>query len=97
MFNSKRTITYRSYNFKKHDPSIDAFRTLSQDAKMTPSEIQGAGGPTARTIANWLNGRVKKPQFATLMAAARACGGDIVMITASGGLLKITTPKQNKK
>jgi len=73
--NSGRTLrVYKSYNFTDKDPILDWTRTVVEKAKMSPREIQEAGGPTSTTIYNWFYGKTKRPQFCTVAAAALACG-----------------------
>ncbi len=88
-------LRYKSYSFVSKDPVIDAFRTLRQDSGLSYTEIHGDGGPPPTTMRNWEVGSVKRPQFATVWAAARACGA--IGITSgdnSGSPRFITKPKK---
>ena len=69
---------YKSYNFVDKDPILDWTRTVVEDAKMSPRQIQEAGGPTASTIYNWFYGKTRRPQFCTVAAAALACGVNVI-------------------
>lgn len=72
---------YQSYMFRGKDPAIDRLRTVIQDttgqrsiAWETLLDIEGRGGPTARCMHEWFNGKTRRPQNATLEAAGRALG-----------------------
>ncbi len=67
-------LRYKSYSFVSKDPIIDAFRTLREDPGLSFTEINGDGGPPPGTMRSWEYGNVRRPQFATIWAAARACG-----------------------
>jgi len=76
----KRTIgLYKSYVFKDRDPVIDAFAALRADAKMTYTQVRNQGGPTTTTLSNWERGKTKRPQHATIAAAASAVGATGIM------------------
>ncbi len=77
-------IRYKSYSFISKDPIIDAFRTLREDSGLSYAEINGDGGPPAGTMRNWEFGDVKRPQFATVWAAARACGATGIVTDSHG-------------
>ena len=66
--------TYKSYNFVDKDPVIDALRTVKSDSGMGNTEIEENGGPKAGTLSNWFNGKVRRPQWCTIAAAAIAMG-----------------------
>lgn len=70
-----RTINvYKSYTFKDKDPAIDAIRTAIEKAKVPWSKVSADSGVSEGTIYNWLQGKTRRPQFATLNAVARALG-----------------------
>lgn len=91
---TKRGVVYKSYNFTKKDPAIDAARTLVKDSDMSFEDIHAAGGPTPKTLDGWFNGETQRPQFASLMATVRACDGDIILVTKSGTQIKINSKKK---
>lgn len=64
--------TYRSYFFHGQDPAIREVTRMMGD--VTTTQIEKAGGPAASTVGNWLKGKTKRPQNATLEAAGRALG-----------------------
>ncbi len=65
---------YGSYRFIDKDLIIDVWRTARSDSKKTYAQIEADGGPTAGTLRSWDIGGVKRPQFCTVAAAARAIG-----------------------
>ena len=77
-------VTYKSYMFTSKDPIIDVLRTLKRDSEMKDSEIHEAGGPSTGTLRNWFNGRTRRPQFATVAAAAVAMGETSLPLTSEG-------------
>jgi hypothetical protein len=72
--------TYAAYRFRTKDPAIDEFRTIAEDhfghrvTKKDCQAIEEAGGPTAKTVAEWFFGETLRPQNPTLEAAGRALG-----------------------
>lgn len=77
-------LRYKAYSFQDKDPIIDVIRTIKKDAEMTDTEIMAAGGPTATTLRNWFKGHTRRPQFATVAAAASAMGATSLPLTAEG-------------
>lgn len=75
---------YTTYVFKDQDPIIDALRTARTDAKMSYTQVSEASKVSKSTVNNWENGRTKRPQFATVVAVARACGKTGVMFDSKG-------------
>lgn len=85
---NKGIISYRTYNFIDKDPMIDTLRTACQD--MFPSAQKGStisygnvsaeSGVSDACLRAWFEGETRRPQFATLCAVARACGGDLVFV-----------------
>lgn len=67
---------YKTYNFKDKDPVIDEMRTALQDSGKSYQEVHEDSGVSATTLYNWFNGETRRPQFATIRAAARAMGYD---------------------
>src|SRR5215467_3375129 len=79
----KRTIgLYRSYVFKDRDPVIDAFVALRADAKMSYAQVRNEGGPSTTTLSAWERGKTKRPQHATIAAAASAVGATGIMFNS---------------
>lgn len=77
-------LRYKAYSFMDKDPVIDVLRTLKRDTEMTDREITDAGGPTTDTLHNWFKGKTRRPQFATVAAAAVAMGTTSLPLTADG-------------
>ena len=77
-------IRYKAYPFHDKDPVIDVLRTAKQDTGMTNQQIEDAGGPKASTTYAWFNKNVRRPQFATVAAAAMAMGLTNLPLTPAG-------------
>jgi transcriptional regulator with XRE-family HTH domain len=71
---------YKSYNFKDKDPIIDRMRTIFEDAGISHAKAAALSGVSSSTFSNWFEGETKRPQFATVMAAARALGYDVTVV-----------------
>ena len=65
-------VVYKSYSFKDKDPVIDRLRTMIADEGVSYVEVEGRSGVRAQTLYNWFSGPTKRPQYATIMAVARA-------------------------
>jgi hypothetical protein len=65
---------YKTYKFSAsaQDPSIEKFKTLYTKQGSTRSGISNKSGISKTTIGNWLVGKTKRPQFATMQAAVRS-------------------------
>lgn len=63
---------YKSYNFVDKDPVIDRMRGMVNGHKY--SEVSAKSGVSATTLYNWFEGNTKRPQYATVIAVARALG-----------------------
>lgn len=50
---------------------------------MTQQQVHEAGGPTPNTISKWLYKETRFPQFVTIRSLLKACGGDLVVMSAS--------------
>ena len=87
---------YKSYVFKERDPIIDAFIALRASAKMSFSKIHEEGGPTTSTLRAWEHDKVKRPQHATIAAAASAVGATGLMFN-SGNPYFITSVVQKPR
>lgn len=77
-------LKYKAYPFVDKDPIIDVLRTIKRDARMKDSQITAAGGPTTGTLRNWFGGKTRRPQFATVAAAAVAMGATSLPLTSEG-------------
>ena len=83
-----RTIKmYKTYMFRNKDPIVDTLRTaLQQEAKLTgiserkmeriACELSGLSNSTP---AGWFRKGIKRPQFATLNAFARAIDHELTL------------------
>jgi hypothetical protein len=85
----RHVVIYKSYNFVDKDPAIDVVRTMVQLSNKTYRHINDAGGPVPATLYNWFDGKTRRPQFCTLIAAARAVGGDIRFVNRQGELIRL--------
>ncbi len=65
---------YKSYMFRDKDPIIDAIRTCRQGRALSYKDIEDKGGATASTVRSWEQGKVKRPQFATVWSSIKAMG-----------------------
>jgi hypothetical protein len=68
---------YRAYFFRGVDPAIQQIRQIindKQQGKPNLAAIEKAGGPTTTTLYNWMRGKTRRPQNATVEAAGRALG-----------------------
>lgn len=74
---------YRTYLFKDKCPSIDYLRTAQQKTGVKISKIARDSGVAHGTLRNWFTGSTRRPQFATMVAAARAIGPEGVAALAN--------------
>jgi lambda repressor-like predicted transcriptional regulator len=65
---------YKTYLFRDKCPSIDYLRTAKAKAGIKNAKISINSGVAAGTLNNWFNGTTRRPQFATIVAAARGIG-----------------------
>jgi transcriptional regulator with XRE-family HTH domain len=65
---------YKSYNFVDKDPVIDKMRSMVKKEGLKYSRIQELSGVTPTTLYNWFDGKTRRPQYATVIAVARALG-----------------------
>jgi hypothetical protein len=77
-------IRYTTYNFVEKDPVIDVLRTMQRDSGMSNQQIAEKSKVSEGTIHGWFSGRTKRPQFATVAAAAVAMGFSHVPLTIEG-------------
>lgn len=75
-------IKYSTYLFTDKDPVVDVLRTMKRDAEFTDKEIADRSGVSIGTVKKWFGGNTKRPQFATVAAAAVAMGYDSIPVTA---------------
>lgn len=69
---------YKSYVFRDKDPVIDQIRTIVEDSRKTINQVAIESGVSSSTMYNWFHGKTRRPQFATVEAAGRACGRTLV-------------------
>lgn len=65
---------YATYAFRDKDPVIDYLRTAKAKAGVSTSKVAKDSGVSPATLANWFGGTTRRPQFATVVAAARGIG-----------------------
>src|SRR5262245_6187408 len=75
-----RTIIYKSYSFIDKDPVIDKLRTIVEDEGESYTAIHDMSGVSTTTLWNWFSGETKRPQYASVMAVARALGWDMQLV-----------------
>lgn len=78
-----RTILggYKTYSFKDHDPILDKLdRVIELGGNPTRQTIADKSGLTVGTLHRWHHRAVKKPQFASVVAAIKAIGGNVVVV-----------------
>jgi hypothetical protein len=81
---SRGFLRYKAYPFREKDPIIDVLRTIKQDGDYKDSTIHENGGPAVATMRGWFVGATRRPQFATVAAAAMAMGVDNLPLTSEG-------------
>lgn len=62
------------YRFIDKDPIIDVFRTGLQDSGLTPKDVADGSGIAVGTLYNWLSGKTRRPQHATIKFALKEVG-----------------------
>lgn len=65
---------YNTYSFRDKDPVIDYLRTAKKRVGCSNGKISRDSGVSPTTLASWFDGKTRRPQFATVMAAARGIG-----------------------
>jgi hypothetical protein len=66
---------YTTYMFRDKDPVIDYLREAKARVGISNSKIAKTSvGLSANTLHNWFEGKTRRPQFCTVMAAARGIG-----------------------
>lgn len=73
---------YKSYTFTEdHDPVLDQIDRLRElNGFPTNKKIAERSGLALGTLSNWSSRKTRRPQFASVVAAVRAIGGNIVVI-----------------
>ena len=78
-------IKYKAYPFVEKDPVLNFIWSVKRNKELTNTEIRDGGGPATSTLKAWEpDGKVRRPQFATVAAACRAMGLDSVPLTHDG-------------
>ena len=78
-------IKYKAYPFVEKDPVLSFIWSVKRNKGLKNTEIRDSGGPATATLKAWEpDGKVRRPQFATVAAACRAMGLDNVPLTAEG-------------
>jgi hypothetical protein len=67
-----RLNLYRSYNFVDKDPIIDKMRVMFGDVSY--GKVSELSGVSYTTLKGWFDGKTRRPQYATVMAAVHAMG-----------------------
>ena len=83
---------YKTYLFRNKDPIIDELRTaLQMEAKATGVSVSKMerkacelSGLSFSTPAGWFRKEIRRPQFATLKAFARAIDSDLTLTRRNG-------------
>jgi DNA-binding phage protein len=81
------TFGYTAYVFRKEeqDPIIDKIRTIFAEYGDTVGHVAAQAGVAPGTLANWFNGKTRRPQFATTAAVVRTMGFDFVLAPMEKG------------
>lgn len=82
---ARTLLVYKTYNFRDKDPVIDEMRTIVADEGLKYEQIHSLSGVSTTTMHGWFKGETRRPQFATIMAVARACGYDLKLVKGTGG------------
>jgi hypothetical protein len=78
-------IRYKAYPFVEKDPVLGFIWAVKRNKGLKNAEIKNEGGPTVSTLKSWEpDGKVRRPQFATVAAACMAMGIDSVPLTSAG-------------
>lgn len=88
---------YQTYLFRNKDPIIDRVHTLVQDSGVSLAYIENKSGVRAKTIYNWFNGAVRRPQHATIAAVASALGYDMTFSKRTGASAEIVPLRSAKR
>jgi transcriptional regulator with XRE-family HTH domain len=88
----KMPFAYRSYSFVDKDPIIDYIRTIIAEGSLTMREISDASGVSIATISNWLYGKTKRPQAASLNAVLRVLQYQLSIVKLGSPMMITPTP-----
>lgn len=68
------------------EPELEDIRddciAIFLNSGMTYEQVHANGGPTHNTITRWLYKETRFPQFATIRSFLKACGADLVPMSA---------------
>lgn len=64
---------YKTYEYK-YDPAIEQVIELMDGSSMKASQASDLSGVSTSTIRNWVKGKTRRPQNATIEAVGRAAG-----------------------
>jgi len=70
---------YKSYSFTSQDPVIKEIKWIMGTENLTVANMTASSGVSDNTIRNWLKGKTKRPQHATVMATIRGAGYDMTV------------------
>lgn len=91
MSTAPRKLTiYKTYRFIDHDPVLDLVRTMVHAEKVTQVEINKRSSVSTATIGNWMNGKTRRPQFATIAAVIGALHGELSVRDRTGNVVQPT-------
>jgi transcriptional regulator with XRE-family HTH domain len=85
-------MPYQSYQFVDKDPIIDYIRTIVQNGDLTMREISDSSGVNVNTISNWLYGKTKRPQAASINAVLRVLQYQLSIVKLGSPMLITPTP-----
>lgn len=72
--------SYKTYKFKGQDPLIDDIKTMFIASDLKKVDVSTLSGVSSSTFHNWLSGRTKRPQAATLNAVGRTMGQKLAFV-----------------
>ena len=75
---------YTTYPFVDSDPIMDVLTSVQERQGVSTKDVSKISKVSASTLNNWKNGRTKRPQFATVAAAAGALNLESLPLTAAG-------------
>jgi transcriptional regulator with XRE-family HTH domain len=73
---------YKSYPFIEYDPILTVINDFRDQSGVQTKDLVTASSLSPSTLANWKKKKTKRPQFATVAAAAAALGLTQLPITA---------------
>lgn len=101
---SKPTVHFlRTYRFRKDekDPIIDRIRTCMDDSGYDIARVAEESGLSYGTVYNWIDGKTRRPQYCTAVAAIRSMGYDLAVVPttnkANGHAWAASAPKIIKR